>query len=201
MDKPKGGSRRYPRETIIKAIKKVRGGASMCSVAEEIGTRANSVKYWMDHADNYLGPEDKKALISVDGLDEKTRNTVCGEGWSAVIFQLKQSKKETDAALLRERTNFIDKVVPHLLRLEKAAGGSLAPEEKSPIPKADREKTLQEMEVIVARFTRNREEKESPSSQRGSRPEGEQAGPASGEVIDAAAEQSSSEGANEAASG
>jgi len=121
MDKPKGGSRRYPRETIINAIKKVRGGASMCSVAEEIGTRANSVKYWMDHADNYLGPEDKKALIAVDGLDDKTRDTVCGEGWSSVIFQFKQSKKETDAALLQQRTNFIDKVIPHLLRLEKAS--------------------------------------------------------------------------------
>jgi len=200
MDKPKGGSRRYPRETIINAIKKVRGGASMCSVAEEIGTRANSVKYWMDHADNYLGPEDKKALIAVDGLDDKTRDTVCGEGWSSVIFQFKQSKKETDAALLQQRTNFIDKVIPHLLRLEKASGGSLANEQKELIPKADQDKAIQEMEVIVARFTRNREEKEASASQRGSRPEGERGDPTSGEVIDVPTEKPTAEGANEATS-
>ena len=200
MDKPRGGSRRYPRETIINAIKKVRGGASMCSVAEEIGTRANSVKYWMDHADNYLGPDDKKALISVDGLDDKTRDTVCGEGWSAVIFQFKQSKKETDAALLQQRTNFIDKIIPHLLRLEKASGGSLAPDEKEPVPKADRDKAIQEMEVIVARFTRKREENEASANQRGSRPESERRVEDGSEVIDATAEQSSTEGANEAVS-
>lgn len=194
------GARRYPRETKIKAITMVNEGASMCSVGRELGVKANVVKYWVEHADTILGPQGKMALTFDDGLDDYTRQRFHREGWGAIFEALRQSRKKFKDAPLDQITRFIEVLTEKLSRLG-------APPKKAQVngqsaaPNGEQDKAIQEIEVLVARFTKKKDEMEGNDNQRVPPADDEGRGGAPGEVIDVPPENQEEKDANDSATG
>lgn len=194
--KPGATSRRFPRDVIVKCIQRVHDGASMYSVGKEIGARTNTVKYWVDHAHRYLNLPEK--LLKADGdLDEYHRQRFQNNGWAAICHMLQASKKVSDPAFLTAIANYIDKVVPLLLKTTKTPDRDNG---KKPKAGTVDEPAWQEVELAVARLKRVKSGDEVQESQRTDPAEGEQGKPAGGEVIDVPTEKHEGKGANEASS-
>lgn len=177
------GGRRYPRETKIKAITMVNEGASMCSVGRELGVNANVIKYWIEHADAILGPQGKMALTFEQGLDEYTRQRFHREGWGAIFEALRQARRKFKDAPLDQMTRFIEVLTEKLSRLgtppkKPDANGKPGP------AKDEQDKAIQEIELMVARFTRKKGEMDTNENQRAPRPGDGGRGPGLAEIID-----------------
>jgi len=189
------GVRRYDRETKIKAIEKVNAGVSMNAVAKEFGVRANVVKYWIEHADAILGPQGKLALTFEEGLDDYTRQRFHREGWGAVFEALRQSRRHFKDAPLDQLTRFVEVLTERLARLgappkqQNGEGGS-------PALRGEQDKAIQEIEVMVARFTSKRDEMGPDERQRTPRADDGVTGSEPGEAIDVTPENQEPKDAN-----
>ncbi|MFA5138349.1 MAG: hypothetical protein WC728_03870 [Elusimicrobiota bacterium] len=189
-------ARRYPREVIISAIEKVNDGATMASVAAEIGTRSNVVKYWIDHADNYLGPQGKRALMPENGLTAYTSQRFHREGWGVVSAALREARRKLKGSSMEQITHFVEMLVEKLgrygrldLRTNRGIGVPPIVEEQK--------KAIKEIEIMIARFSQKKMDESAPASQRECPPVAEPAGRSGPEAADEPAADSVEDSRNE----
>lgn len=162
--------RRYPREVIIAAIEKVNDGASMASVAADIGTRTNVVKYWIDHADNYLGPQGKRALMPENGLVAYTSQRFHREGWGVVSAALRVARSKLKDSSIEQITHFVEMLIEKLGRYGRLELRTHGVGQAAPIVE-EQQKAIKEIEIMIARFSQKRLEDATPTNQRESPPD------------------------------
>lgn len=168
----------------------------MTSVAAEIGTRANVVKYWVDHADNYLGPQGKRALMPENGLTAYTSQRFHREGWSVVSAALRVARSKLKDSTMEQITHFVEMLIEKLGRYGRLDLRTHGVGAAAPIVE-EQQKALKEIEVMIARFSQKRADDESPKNQRGSLPQGEVRASAEASAIDVEADDEGGDSPNE----
>lgn len=155
--KPKG-YRQHPTEYKLKVIDLVNEGKSMSSVARDEGIAVSQVKYWMDNEERIKGPAKRKDLTFEDGLSDYTAKRFHNEGWSAITVAMQAAKKimRKNDATLSDVTRFVDVMVEKLHRYGKPANRNKnkAGQNKENLDPMD--KAMDEMSIIVAKFTRRK---------------------------------------------
>jgi transposase-like protein len=106
---------RYPREVIQGAILKVEDGASLTTIANELGVSKSTVSYWLTNASKFLGKEFERDLNPKIG---RIQHQVIEYGWKLYFSLIKKINATKDTASFRDLVYGASELQNRLLQLK-----------------------------------------------------------------------------------
>ncbi len=147
----KRGPQKYPKELIRSAIKKREEGASLTSIAKDMGIAKTTVKYWLDNPSKFL------AETSFESPTEKitrVQGQILDYTWRYAFHLCKKLQEKENDATFRDIVFGINQLVDVLGRVQ--VGGGHHPV-TSPVVEVS-----EETSVTIRRFLEKKKEMESP---------------------------------------
>jgi transposase-like protein len=99
------GPQKYSKELIRKAIERLEAGARLTAIARELNVPKNTVKYWLDHSNKYLGEDAGHSAVAVRIQGKLTKET-----WDIIFLALKELRKKLESASARDLVQVISEL-------------------------------------------------------------------------------------------
>lgn len=146
----KRGPQKYPKDLIRSAIKKREEGASLTSIAKDMGIAKTTVKYWLDNPSKFL------AETSFESPNEKVsrvQGQILDYTWRYAFHLCKKLQEKEDDASFRDIVFGINQLVDVLGRVQ--VGGSHHPVTPPVL------EVSEETSITIRRFLEKKKEMES----------------------------------------
>jgi len=140
-------AQKYPVEVIQSAIQKFEGGARLTNIARELGVSKTTVKYWLDHANKFLGDGTAESPIATRIQKRLTRET-----WDIIFAALKVLRKKLPDAGPKDLVQIIGELFDRQSRF-----GSIGSRNEVPAKVIE---ASEEIKVSVQKYLRKQESTE-----------------------------------------
>lgn len=152
----KRGPQKYSKDLIRSAIKKSEDGASLSSIAKDMGLPKTTIKYWLDNPNKYLA---EPSAESPDGKIARVQGKFLDHSWKYVFHLCKILEEKEKDASFRDIVFGITQLTDVVSRIQIVGGHTpLA----APVIEVS-----EQTSITIRRFLEKKKEMELPSENGG----------------------------------
>ncbi|MBI4395448.1 MAG: transposase [Elusimicrobia bacterium] len=118
----RGGPQKYPKEVIRAAIQKMENGASLSSIARELGLSKTTVKYWLDNAPKFLAKDSGKGFGVGQG---RVQAKISVYGWALLFKIYRQIGRSMEQASFKDLVYALSELHKSLPQLTPMTGNGV----------------------------------------------------------------------------